>query len=75
MPYLAMKLFPRDEETKKELVEKLNKVVVEVCKCPPEAISISLEDITPEQWEVIQKEEIAPNLDKMYIHAGEKKYQ
>ncbi|MBQ4093350.1 MAG: tautomerase family protein [Firmicutes bacterium] len=74
MPYIAIKSYPKDEETKKLLVEKINDVVMEVTGCPPQAITISLEEILPEDWEEkIVKPEIEPNLDKMMILSGERK--
>jgi len=74
MPYIAIKSYPKDEETKKLLVEKINDVVMEVVGCPPQAITISLEEILPEEWEEkIVKPEIEPNLDKMMILSGERK--
>lgn len=74
MPYIAIKSYPKDEETKKLLVEKINDVVMEVVGCPPQAITISLEEILPEDWEdKIVKPEIEPNLDKMRILSGERK--
>ena len=74
MPYIAIKSYPKEEETKKLLVEKINDVVMEVVGCPPQAITISLEEILPEEWEEkIVKPEIEPNLDKMMILSGERK--
>lgn len=75
MPYIAIKAYPKDAETKKKLVEKINEAFLEVWGCPPEAISISLEEVKPEDWEdKIVKLEVEPNKDKMMIFSGEKKY-
>lgn len=74
MPYIAIKSYPKDEETKKLLVEKINDVVMEVVGCPAQAITISLEEIAPEDWEVkVKIPEIEANLDKMMILSGERK--
>ena len=74
MPYIAIKSYPKEEETKKLLVEKINDVVMEVVGCPPQAITISLEEILPEEWEEkIVKPEIEPNFDKMMILSGKRK--
>ena len=35
MPYIAIKAWPKDEATQKELVERINAVLLEVWKCPP----------------------------------------
>ncbi len=74
MPYIAIKSYPKDEETKKLLVEKINDVVMEVVGCPAQAITISLEEIAPEDWESkVKIPEIEANLDKMMILSGERK--
>lgn len=75
MPYIAIKAYPKDEETKKRLAEKINEVFLEVWGCPQEAISLSIEDVAPDRWEKqVVKAEIEPNTEKMLILAGEKKY-
>ena len=75
MPYIAIKAFPKDDETKKKLVEKINAAVLEVVGCPPQAVTISMEEIAPENWEAqVKKAEIEPKKDKMMILAGEKLY-
>ncbi len=50
MPYIAIRCYPKDEETKKKVVEKINEVFLENWGCPPEAITISLEEVKPEDW-------------------------
>ena len=75
MPYIAIKSFPKDEETKKELVQKENDVFLEVLGCPKEAVTISFEEFLPEEWEKkVVNTEIKPNEDKMMIISGEKKF-
>ena len=75
MPYIAVKMYPKDEETKKRLADKLNEAVLEVVGCPPQAVTISMEEIPKDECEEKVKEaEILPNLDKMVIVSGEKKY-
>lgn len=75
MPYIAIKSFPKDEETKKRVVEKINQIFIEEWGCPPQAITISLDEINPENWNNdIVKPEIEPNMDKVMIFNGEKKY-
>ncbi len=75
MPYIAVKGYPKDPETKKKLVEKLNQALLEVWGCPQEAVSISVEEVTPENWtESVVKRQIEPNADKMYVLNGEKRY-
>lgn len=75
MPYIAIKAFPKDEETKKKVVEKINQVFLEEWGCPQEALTISLEEIVPDEWaEKVAKLEIEPKKDYMMIFNGEKKY-
>ena len=74
MPYIAIKSYPKDEATKQAVVEKINRIFLEEWGCPPQAITISVEELAPEQWqEQVVKPEIEPKLDKMFILNGEKK--
>ena len=74
MPYIAIKAYPKDENTKKLLVERINEVFLETWGCPAEAISISLEEVAPENWQDVVNGEILPNAEKMMILSGEKKF-
>ena len=75
MPYIAIKAYPKDAETKKKVVDEINEIFIKYWGCPKEAISVSLEEFAPETWEEkVVKPEIEPNKDKMMILSGEKKY-
>ena len=75
MPYIAIKAWPKDEETKKKVVEEINEVFIKYWGCPKEAITISVEEHAPEKWEEeVVNPQIKTKLDKMMILAGEKKY-
>ncbi len=74
MPYIKIKCYPKDEETKKAVVEKINATFLELWGCPQEAISVSIEEVDPSDWDGVVKNEIEPNEDKMFIMSGEKKY-
>ena len=75
MPYIAIKGYPKDEETKKKVVEEINEVFIKHWGCPPEAISISVEEFPPEVWEEkVVKPEVEKKQDKMMILSGKKKY-
>lgn len=75
MPYIAIKAFPKDEETKKKIVEKINEAFLEIWGCPAQAITISMEEVDPAEWEEkIVQPEIALHLDRMMILSGEKQY-
>lgn len=75
MPYIAVKMFPKDEEMKKKLADRLNETVLEVVGCRPEAVTISMEEVQKEDWvEKVIDADIKPNMDKMMIVGGEKLY-
>ena len=76
MPYISIKSFPKDQDTKELVVEKINEIFLEVWGCPQEAITISIEDVTPEDWqEKIVKPEIDQKKDNMMILSGKKCYK
>jgi len=76
MPFISIKCYPKDEETKKLAVERINQVMLDVWGCPPQALTISVEEVAPENWqEQVVKPEIEPRMDKMMILSGEKKYE
>ncbi len=76
MPYIAIKGYPKDEETKKKVVERINAAFLELWGCPQEAINISVEEVTPAAWEArVERGEIEAKADKMFIRAGKKLYQ
>lgn len=73
MPYIAVKSFPKDEETKKAVAEKINAIFLETWGCPPEAITISFETVDPADWQrSVVAQEIMPNMDNMMIVSGKK---
>ena len=75
MPYIRIKAYPKDQATKEKVVEAINKAFVDNWGCPPQAISISIEEVAPDDWvETVEKAEIEPNADKMFVLNGEKKY-
>ena len=75
MPYIAIKSYPKDEAVKKALVEKINRDIIEIVGCPEHAVTISYEEILPENWqETVVKAEIEPKAEKVMILSGEKKY-
>ena len=75
MPYIAIKSFPKDEETVKKVVEQINQIFLETWGCPPQAITISHETVLPENWaETVVEKEIEPKADQILIRSGEKQY-
>ncbi len=75
MPYIAIKAYPKDEAIKKEVVDRVFDTFAELWGCPKEAISISLEEVDPADWEQVVKNEIEPKQDKMMVRDGKKLYE
>ena len=75
MPYIAIKAYQKNEEIKKKVVDQINDIFIKEWGCPPQAISISIEEFQPDEFEEkIQKAEVNVNKEKMMIFNGEKQY-
>ena len=72
MPYIAVKMWPKDDAQKKALAENLAKAVVDTLGCPPQAVTLSIEEIEQEKWVETVGPELEAKQDKMYIVKGEK---
>ena len=70
MPYIQIKAWPKDEAVKKEVANEIVKLFEEKWGCPKEALTVSFEEVLPENWGDVVKNEIEPNLDKTYILSG-----
>lgn len=68
MPHISVKCYPgRTEEQKLALAKKINEDVKEILTAKEETISITIEDIQPEDWdETVVKTEILPKTAVMY---------
>ena len=76
MPYIAIKAYPKDEEIKKRVADRINQIFLEEWGCKQEAISLSIEEIQPEKWtDEIRNGEIESKKDMMMILDGQKKYK
>ena len=72
MPYIAIKGFPKDDETVRKVAERINATLLELWGCRQEHINISYDAVPPEEWdERIERGEIARNRDKMLMLGGE----
>ena len=61
--------------TKKKVIEQINEIFLNTWGCPQEALSISMEEVAPDNWvETVRNREILPNKDKMMILDGKKMY-
>ena len=75
MPYIAIKAYPKDDGTKRKVVEEINEVFLKYWGCPPQAVCISLESVDPAVWdEKVYQQEVLPNREKMMILDGRKQY-
>lgn len=75
MPYIAIKAFPKDEAVKTAVVDKIFNLFLDEWGCPPQAVTISVEEFAPNTWEdSVVKPEINQKLDRVLILNGEKKY-
>lgn len=75
MPYIAIKAYKKSEEIKKKVVDQINDIFLKEWGCSPEAISISIEEFSPDEFEEkVQKIEVTPKKEKMMIFNGEKQY-
>jgi len=73
MPYIAIKGFPKDEETVKKVAERFNDALLELWGCRQKDISISYEAVEPEKWdEEIVRGEVEAKRDRMLIFNGER---
>lgn len=75
MPYIDVKCYPRPEEKINLIVEKINQVLIDEWGCPQHTISISLEQVAPEEWhDKVEVPEMDARADSMFILHGEKKF-
>lgn len=72
MPHTVIRMFPgRSEEVKKELAEKIAKVIEETAGCPERSISISIQEVEKDSWEdEVYNKEIMTHQDTLYKKPG-----
>jgi 4-oxalocrotonate tautomerase len=60
---------------KEEVVDKINQILLETWGCPQEALTISVEEVVPDESnEKVKNPEIDTKLGKMMVLDGKKKY-
>lgn len=75
MPYIAIQAYPKDAAVKQRVVERINQVFLEEWGCAPEAISISIEEVAPADWEeTVMNAQVLKKTESMMILSGEKRY-
>ena len=64
MPLIVVKAYPKDEQTKREVAEEINRIFLEKWGCGQGAISVRFEEFAPD----------VPNADTLAIYSGKKNY-
>ena len=73
MPYVAIKTFPKNGEEKAEAAERISKILQEVWGCEPDWISVSIENIDPDDWDAkVVNTAMRQNMENMLILDGKK---
>ncbi len=73
MPYISIKTYPKDDETKRKTAEAILEVIQKTMGADPDWVTVSVEDIEPEDWEEkVVKAEILPKMDSVLILNGKK---
>jgi 4-oxalocrotonate tautomerase len=72
MPHVIVKLHAgRSERQKSNLAEQITKVVMAGANCAEASVSVSIEDIEPNDWvEKVYKPDIIGNRDILYKNPG-----
>ena len=72
MPHISIKCYPgRTEEQKRILAEKIAKDVMEVFGCKERSVSVAIQDIAQELWDIeVWDKEIDPQKDYLYKKPG-----
>jgi 4-oxalocrotonate tautomerase len=72
MPHVIVKLYAgRSEQQKARLAEAVTKAVMEGVSCAEDSVSVSIEDIAPEDWvEQVFKPDIIAKPDRLYKKPG-----
>lgn len=72
MPHVSIKLYPgRSEDQKRQLADQIAKDVVAIAKCDEKSVSVSIEEIKPENWtEQVYKPDILSKSEKLYKKPG-----
>jgi len=74
MPHVIVKLYPgRSEEQKQRLTQEIARDVVEIIKCPAEAVSVAFEEVSQADWpEKVYRPDILEKKETLYLKPGYK---
>ena len=72
MPHVIIKLYAgRSEQQKAKIAEELTKAVMTGADCGEDAVSVSIEDVEPNDWvEKVYRPDIVGKPDKLYKKPG-----
>jgi 4-oxalocrotonate tautomerase len=72
MPHVSVKLHAgRSEQQKARIAEEVTKAVMAAANCAEQSVSVSIEDIEPEDWvEKVFKPDIVAKSDRLYKKPG-----
>jgi 4-oxalocrotonate tautomerase len=72
MPHVIVKMYPgRSEQQKTQLAEAIVKDVMAIARVGEDAVSISIEEVTPNDWtDKVYKQDILNGLGKLYKKPG-----
>ncbi len=72
MPHISVKLFPgKTQAQKQQLAEAIVKDVVAIAECDEKVVSVTIEDVTPEDWpDLVYKPDILDKKENLYKEPG-----
>jgi 4-oxalocrotonate tautomerase len=72
MPHVIVKLYPgRSETLKAKLAEEITKTLISTLNSSDDAISVGIEDVSPERWtETVYEPEIIGKSETIYKTPG-----
>ena len=74
IPYTTAKMWPKDEETRSVLAENISRAVQESIGCPPQAVTVSIDEIEKYKWAETVGPDSEARKDRMFIAGGEKQF-
>lgn len=74
MPYLAIKTLPKEEHVKREAVDALLELLPKVWGCPKEAVTISIEEYSPEEYRRDVQPEVDAKKNALYAVSGKQTF-
>ncbi|MEG0099009.1 MAG: tautomerase PptA [Citrobacter sp.] len=72
MPHVDIKCFPRDlnDDQKSALAADITEVIIRHLHSKDSSVSIALNEVEPDDWQVVWDAEIAPQMDALIKKPG-----